>query len=342
MSRIINIDGSEGEGGGQVLRSSLALSLVTGQPFRIEKIRARRSKPGLMRQHLTAVQAAARIGGAHVQGAEIGSTQLTFEPGAVAAGEYHFAVGTAGSAMLVLQTVLPPLMLQAEPSRVVVEGGTHNSNSPPFDYLEKAFAPLMRTMGVELSLELKAPGFYPAGGGKVVAGVQRVGEAQPLDLMERGEIRQRKARCLIANVLEVVAERELARVAAKMNWTADCLLTERITQSRGPGNVLMIELVSEALTEVFTAFGERDTRSETVADNVIAEAREYLASSAPVGRHLADQLLLPMALGAGGRFRTLSPTQHTLTNIEVIQKFLDVEITCEKEEERIWKIEVRK
>ena len=180
---MITIDGSKGEGGGQVLRSSLSLSMVTGQPFRIKNIRAGRAKPGLLRQHLTCVRASEAVCNATVEGAELGSKEIVFRPGAVQPGLHTFAVGTAGSAMLVLQTVLPPLMLATETSTVTVEGGTHNDHAPPFDFLEHAFVPLLRRMGARVDLILDGYGFYPAGGGRVVATISPAGALSPLHLM---------------------------------------------------------------------------------------------------------------------------------------------------------------
>src|SRR5437867_958993 len=161
------IDGSQGEGGGQILRTALGLSLVTGTPIRIEKIRAGRAKPGLLRQHLTAVNAATAIGAVDVEGATLGSQELTFRPGTVKPGEYRFAVGTAGSTGLVLQTVLPPLLTAPGPSTLTLEGGTHNPTAPPFDFLARAFLPLISRMGPSATARLERPGFYPAGGGQM-------------------------------------------------------------------------------------------------------------------------------------------------------------------------------
>jgi RNA 3'-terminal phosphate cyclase (ATP) len=170
--QVIEIDGSFGEGGGQILRSSLALAIVTGQPVRLSNIRAGRRKPGLMRQHLTAVNAAAAICGATVDGERIGATELTFTPGAVRAGEYQFSIGTAGSTTLVLQTVLLPLLTAGGPSRIVLEGGTHNPFAPPFDFLERAYLPLINRMGPNVRATLERPGFYPAGGGRIAIEIE--------------------------------------------------------------------------------------------------------------------------------------------------------------------------
>ena len=343
---MIIINGSTGEGGGQVLRTALGLSLVTGQPFRIEKIRAGREKPGLMRQHLTAVRAAAQISDAKVSGDAIASRELVFEPGEVRPGQYEFAVGTAGSATLVLQTVLPALMVADGPSRLTLKGGTHNPWSPPFDFLAKTFLPLLNRMGASVTANLVRPGLYPAGGGEFTVEIEPAVDSrlQPLELMERGETVFRRARAIVAKLPDQIAERELKVVERKLGWTGDSLVVEQAHDSVGPGNIIMLEIASRNVTEVFTAFGEKDVRAEAVAHKAVDEARAYLAAGVPVGPHLADQLLIPMAMAGGGRFRTVAPTRHTITNIEVIQKFMDVVISVTRvEQDRdVWEIDVRK
>lgn len=340
---MITIDGSAGEGGGQVLRTSLGLALLTGQPFRIENIRAGRPKPGLMRQHLTAVQAAARISSAKVCGDTIGSRELLFEPGPVQAGQYEFAVGTAGSATLVLQTVLPTLMVAQGPSELTLKGGTHNPWSPPFDFLDKAMIPLLNRMGPTILAKLIRPGFYPAGGGEFQVFIQPTTQMRPLELMDRGDILARRARAIVAKLPDHIAERELNVVQKKIGWSKESLALERADDSVGPGNVVMLEIESRHMTEVFTAFGEKDVRAEGVATRAVEEAREYLAAGVPVGAHMADQLLIPLAM-AGGRFRTIGPTRHTRTNIDVIQKFMDVavSVTHLDPDRGVWEIDVRK
>jgi RNA 3'-terminal phosphate cyclase (ATP) len=319
---------------------------VTGQPFRIEKIRAGRDKPGLMRQHLTAVRAAAQISDAKVSGDAIGSRELTLEPGPVRPGEYEFAVGTAGSATLVLQTVLPSLMVANGPSRLTLKGGTHNPWSPPFDFLAKAFLPLLNRMGANVTAKLVRPGFFPAGGGEFTVEIEPAvdGRLQPLELIERGQAVGRRARAIVAKLADHIAERELKVVEKKLGWTGDSLVVEQAHDSIGPGNIIMLEIASGNLTEVFTAFGEKDVRAEAVAHKVVDEARAYLAAGVPVGPHLADQLLVPMAMAGSGRIRTVTPTRHTTTNIEVIQKFMDVtvSITRAEQDRDVWEIDVRK
>ncbi len=332
------IDGSKGEGGGQVLRSSLALSLVTGQPIRLDNIRAGRQKPGLMRQHLTAVNAAMAIGAARVEGDQLGSRQLFFAPQGVRGGRYHFAVGTAGSCTLVLQTVLPALLTASEGSELILEGGTHNPYAPPFDFLVKAFLPLINRMGPRVTASLERPGFYPAGGGKFTVVVEPATGLSRIDLIRRGEIRQRRARALVARLPRQIGERELRVVRERLGWEEGALLVEEATSSSGPGNVLSLEIESEQVTEVFTGFGERGVSAERVASETVKAAQEYLAANVPVGRYLADQLLLPMALAGGGSFRTLSPSRHTSTNIDVMRQFLPVEVTMLKEDGNVWEV----
>ena len=341
MKERICIDGSQGEGGGQILRTSLALSLVTGKPFRIEKIRALRKKPGLMRQHLTSVRAAAEVGGARVSGDAFHSTELDFAPGAVRAGAYRFAVGTAGSSNLVLQTVLPALLVADGPSELLLEGGTHNPFAPPFDFLAKAFAPLLARMGPRVTMTLDRYGFYPAGGGRCRVHIEPAPLGR-LELTERGEILGRKARAIVARLPRRIADEECKVVLDMLAFDRAYLSTEGASNSVGPGNILVVELASENVTEVFCGFGMKGVPAETVARRAVDEVREYLAAKVPVGKYLADQLLIPMAMGRGGRFRTLPPTRHTLTNMEVVKRFLEVEIEAQKLGGKVWELEVRK
>src|SRR6185436_8149487 len=246
---MIVIDGSQGEGGGQVLRTSLALSLITGQPFRIDHIRAGRKKPGLLRQHLTAVQAAVAISKACVEGDALGSRALTFTPGEVMAGDYAFSVGSAGSATLVLQTVLPPLLLARERSALTLEGGTHNPWAPPFDFLQRVFLPAVNRLGPRVEAALVRPGFYPAGGGRFTATRQPASRLARLDLITRGDIVARRVRALVANLPAHIAEREVSTAARLLNWSDDCGRVEVVADSPGPGNVVFVEVESEHAAE---------------------------------------------------------------------------------------------
>lgn len=330
------IDGSQGEGGGQILRSSLALALVTGRPVRVENIRAGREKPGLMRTHLTAVRAAAEIGGAEVTGDEIGSQSLTFRPTTVRPGAYTFSVGTAGSATLVLQTVLPALLISGQRSELVLEGGTHNPWAPPYDFLAQAFFPLINRMGPRVTSGLERHGFYPAGGGRFSVAIEPVAQLAGFDLLERGEITHRAATALVANLPRSIGDRELNVVAEKLGWAPETLHVDASIASVGPGNVAMIEIHSEHAREVFTGFGRIGATAELVATEVVKEARDYLASGAPVGIHLADQLMLPLGIaawqtGRGGSFRTLPLTRHSTTHIDLLRTFLEIPISVKRE-----------
>ena len=337
---MISIDGSFGEGGGQILRTSLALSLLTGEPFHITRIRAARKTPGLLRQHLTAVLAASEIGGARVDGAEAGSQDLTFVPRAVRGGEYSFTIGTAGSTLLVLQTILVPLLVARERSTIVLEGGTHNPNAPSFDFLSRSFLPLIARMGARVDVRLERPGFYPAGGGRVVIAIEPAARLGALELLDRGALVARRARAVVANLPYDIAQREIGVVAEKIGWPEESLQAHTLAGSIGPGNVLTLEVEHEHVTEVVTGFGERRVRAEDVAARAVDEMQRYERSTAAAGEHLADQLLLPMAVGGGGAFTTLAPSTHTTTNIEVIRKFCDRDVEVREDGER-YRISVR-
>jgi RNA 3'-terminal phosphate cyclase (ATP) len=336
---MLTIDGSFHEGGGQILRTALTLSLATRTPFHIEKIRAGRKRPGLLRQHLTAVLAAAQISNAEVHGAEINSTELTFAPQDVVSGDYQFSIGTAGSTMLVLQTVLPVLILGATPSTLTLEGGTHNPAAPPYDYVERVYLPLLQRMGARVRSELISAGFFPAGGGGVKISIDPPEDFSALELRQRGKIIRRLARGIVSNLPVSIAERELTVVEKKLGWERSSLTAETVA-SRGPGNILFLEVESEQLSEIFTGFGERSVRAEAVAERAIGEAKRYLAGDVAVGEHLADQLLLPLGLMKGGVFTTLPLSPHSLTNIDTIAKFLSVKIRVYDEGKQTCTVEV--
>ncbi len=326
---MIHLDGSIGEGGGQILRSALGLSMVTGQAFRIENIRAGREKPGLLRQHLTAVNAAVSICDATVTGAEISSGSLTFSPGKIKPGAYTFSIGSAGSTTLVLQAVLPALLSADGPSTLTLEGGTHNPLAPPVDFLEKAFLPLINRMGPRVEVSLERAGFYPAGGGRVVVRIQPAMKLLPLHLNDRGPITCRRATAIVAALPGGIAKRELQKVEELLGWTGEQLQIKQMPGEWGPGNLLSLEIESEHVTEVFTGFGIKRITAEAVAHGVVRDVRRYLTADVPVGEYLADQLLIPIALAGGGSFRTLPVTPHTTTNIEIISKFLPVRFRIE-------------
>lgn len=334
------VDGAQGEGGGQVLRSSLALSLCTGTPLRMHGIRAGRGKPGLLRQHLTAVRAAVEIGAARVEGDALGSTELVFEPGPARAGDYRFAIGTAGSATLVLETVLWPLLLAPGRSRLVLEGGTHNPLAPPFDFIARSLVPLLGEMGAVVECKLERAGFYPAGGGRMTVEIEGGRPLSPLVRLERGPLVRTGARALVAGLPVSVARRELEVVHERLGWSRRELEVERV-EAHGPGNVLMLELEHGGGTTVIAAFGEKGVRAEDVAAKAVEEAQRFVAAEVPVDEHLADQLLVPLALAGGGSFRTVEPSLHTRTNAEIVQRWLPVSFEITDEGGGAWRVGVR-
>ncbi len=325
---MVTVDGSTGEGGGQVLRTALSLSMVTGEALLIRNIRAGRKKPGLMRQHLTAVRAAGEMCGARIDGDFAGSTELEFKPGRIRHGDHVFSIGTAGSATLVLQTVLPALLVTEGESHLALEGGTHNPLAPPFDFLDRAFLPLLRKMGAAVSARLLRHGFYPAGGGSigVTAGGGAASALSPLSLVKRPDGTRLSSLCLYSGLPASIAERE--RDVLRRTLPLDEAAILRV-DSPGPGNAVMVMARSgeggAAVEEVFTAFGEKRVPAERVAKQVAAEAAEYSRSAAVLGRHCADQILLYMALAGGGEFTTVPLTMHAKTNMQVVRSFLPVD-----------------
>ncbi len=335
----LEINGAQGEGGGQILRSSLSLSMLSGRPIIIQNIRAGRSKPGLMRQHLVCVQAARAISGAVVTGAELGSTELSFIPGEITGGEYSFAIGSAGSTMLVLQTILPAMLQMSGACRVSLTGGTHNPLAPSADFFKACFLPQLHAIGANVRFEIDVLGLYPAGGGGVtlatdplIAGTQLA----PLSLMQRTGGARFSAHAIVAGVPDHVAERELAWL--RENYSAGkakhalpiASLRSTHANHTGPGNVLCAGISFDNVCELVTEFGTRGTSAEDVAKAARDGLARYLRSGAVVGEHLADQLLLPMLIAGGGEFICAEPSLHLRTNANVIEAFGVAKINIER------------
>lgn len=325
---MIEIDGATGEGGGQMLRSALALSMCTGRPFAMQRIRAGRAKPGLMRQHLACVNAAAEISAAQVLGAELNAQSLRFAPGPVRAGEYRFAVGSAGSCTLLLQTLWPALLLADAPSRLTLCGGTHNPAAPPFHFLQRSYAPLLQRLGARSELRLRRMGFYPAGGGEIEADLWPAPQGrQPFDLLERGVLQAQRAECFAPALPRAVAQRELEQLGQALGWTPEQLLVAPVRQNEGPGNALLATLEHAQLCEVFTGFGLKGVSAEKVARDLAAEVRRYQRGTGALGQHLADQWALPLALavwrsGRAAHYSCTGLTAHARSNFAVIAQFL--------------------
>ncbi len=313
------IDGSTGEGGGQILRTSLALSCITGKSLHIENIRAARRNPGLAKQHLSCVQAACQICNGQCKGAARGSKALDFQPGPVQSGDFHFDIGSAGSATLVIQTLLPALFLADRPSMVTVTGGTHNPLAPPFDFLSETFLPAIATAGFYGNCKLIKHGFFPAGGGKIAFDIQpwQKPPHQIINLSKPSKQFQINARIYTAKLPAHIAERQ-RKLLLQSKLSFQNIEHVEATDSDGPGNCVMIRLCGNDRTTVFTAFGMRGKPSQDVVSEVVNLARDFLApaasflpapavaqaqvrsktAGAAVDRFLADQLLIYMAMAS--------------------------------------------
>jgi RNA 3'-terminal phosphate cyclase (ATP) len=311
------------------VRNACALSLVTGTPFRVVNVRGKRQKPGLMRQHVTAIEAACAIGGADCEGLTVGSSEIAFRPARVVPGEHRFAVGTAGSTSLVLQTILPALMLADAPSRLVLEGGTHNMMAPPFEFLVRTFLPIVGRMGPRIEARLGRHGFYPRGGGRIEVEITPA-PLNAIECVDRGAWLDVSARALIAGLPLEIAERELKVVRKALDWPERAFAVRELPEDQGPGNILLLEAQFEHVTEIVSGFGRLGVPAESLAKTAAARIAGYLESTAFAGPYLADQLLLPFALAGGGSFTTVKPSQHALTAAVVIERFLDRRCTFEK------------
>jgi RNA 3'-terminal phosphate cyclase (ATP) len=322
--RPVIIDGAQGEGGGQLLRSALALAAVRGLPVSVERIRAGRPRPGLQPQHLTAVGALRTICAAAVEGALPGSDSLTFRPGRIAAGEYRFAVGTAGSVTLVVQAILPLLALADGPSRVVVEGGTHVPWSPPVHYLQEVLLPLLGRIGIEARVRQTRWGFYPQGGGEIVLEVKGGAQLRPVSLVRVPAAPRLRGISVVSRLPWKIAERQRQRVLerlAERGLTAEVAVEE--AAAADSGSFLFLQTDAGGLPAGFSALGERGKPAERVADEAVDELLAYLQSEAACDGYLADQLCLPLALAPGtSRITTVRISRHLLSALAVSQQLL--------------------
>lgn len=317
------VDGSQGEGGGQILRTSLSLAMCLGQSVRIENIRAGRTKPGLMRSHLAAVRAAAQVSCAEISGAQVGSTKLEFRPqlGAINGGTYHFAIGTAGSTTLLLQTLLPALVRAKDTSLLTLSGGTHNGMAPSVDFIEHSFLTAVARMGWTVKSDLRTHGFFPSGGGEWHVVVEPAKQTCAFEALDRGPLRSREVVAKVARLPVHIAERELATVANRVNLRKN-EMNAQIVDSPGSGNIVSARFVFDHVTTVFEERGERGVSSERVAKRLCKTVLSYFEHEEPVDEFLADQLMLPMVLGSGGAFRTRGLSDHSITNIKVIEQIV--------------------
>jgi RNA 3'-phosphate cyclase len=331
---VIELDGSFGEGGGQILRTSLALSLVTGKPFHLRNVRAGRSRPGLQPQHLMSVKAAAAIGQAELRGAARGSTDLSFRPGPVAPGTYHFAIGTAGATGLVLHTLYLPLALAGTPSELTIDGGTHVSTSPCFHFLETTWRNYMELLGLQISLKMRRAGFYPRGGGLLEAHVAPAAQFKGVELSHLEPATSIRGISAVAGLPEHIARRQAERAGKELRPFGLTVDIREETWQGGPGTVLTLTLNTRPVPTLFFALGERGKPAERVAHEAVAQVVRYLKAEAPaVDEHSADQLLLPLALAAGPSVVPVAAvTSHLTTNAAVIGRFIDRKIEIDGDE----------
>ena len=331
---ILRVDGAQGEGGGQVLRTALALSAIRGKPVEIHSIRARRKNPGLQAQHLTAVSALAQICGAAVDGAALGSRELRFAPGAIQGGEYHFDVGTAGSTALVLQAILLPLALAPSPSRVVLTGGTHVPWSPSVHYVREVWFPVLGKMGVSADLELLRWGFYPKGGGRVRVAIEGGARLRPATLVSRQGAVCLRGLSVVANLARGIAERQRDQALRRLEGEgrqADIALVE--AEAAGAGSFFILVADVGGLPAGFSAVGERGKPAERVADEVVDPLFGFLKGDAACDPYLADQVILPMALAGGtSRLTTSRVTPHLLTTVQLVRQALGCPVEVGGEE----------
>src|SRR5512135_3641916 len=337
----IVLDGSQGEGGGQILRTALSLSAVTGRPFAIHRIRANRLKPGLRPQHREAARATARLCDAEVDGAEVGSSRLEFRPRRRAeAGRYELDIGTAGSAPLLLQTLCWPLALAGAPSHLTLRGGTHLQASPSFHYLALVWAPAVARLGFRVDLELQAAGFYPEGGGAMTAVVHPAHAMPPLDLRHRGVLRDVEVLAVVGGQGYDVADRLAAGALRRLRDMGVAAEANRIPvpAPRSAGSHLLLSAQYDRTRGGHGETGDRAMAPDRLAEAAVRSFAAFLRGGAAVDRFLGDQLLLPAALLAAGRvaspegvvpatrYTVSAVTRHLATNVEVVRRFLTPEI----------------
>jgi RNA 3'-terminal phosphate cyclase (ATP) len=332
---MIEIDGSEGEGGGQILRSALALSILTGRPFKLVDIRANREKPGLRPQHLMCVKAAGAICNAVYKGAGVGSSVLYFEPGEVKAGKYLFTIGTAGATALVLHTLYLPLALKGTaPTEVTITGGTHNDHAPCYHFLETTWNGYLRRLGLQIELEMPRAGFYPRGGGEIRAVIHPCSRVNGLNLTTCPELTTAGGFSAVAGLPESVARRQAKRLASRLKAEGvESHVPLEEWEAANPGTVAAVIFRQAPVPTLFFGLGERGKPAERVADDAADEALAFREQHAPVDPHSADQLLLPLAFSLdASEYCTSEVTRHTTTNIETVRKFVDRTISVDAPE----------
>jgi RNA 3'-phosphate cyclase len=326
----IEIDGSYGEGGGQILRTALALSAILGKPFTIHHIRSKRKNPGLQAQHLEAVEALAEITEAHTEGVKFGSQKIMFSPQGILPGDYQFEVKTAGSIILLLQAIFLPLCLAQESSRVTLVGGTHVPWSPPFHYFSRVLLPTLEPMGISVEATIEKWGFYPQGGGRIQLNINPVHALKPINLTDRGSLKKIFGLSTLSNLPRHVAERQkdqaIKRIRKELKLDTEINILYEVP-SNGPGSFLFLLAEHEKTIAGFSSLGRKGKPAEKVADEAVDDLKDYLSSEGCIDHHLADQLVPFIALIKGNSsFTTTRMTDHLLTNLWVIGHFLEVRV----------------
>ena len=328
--KLIEIDGSYGEGGGQILRTALALSAILMRPFTIHNIRSKRKNPGLQAQHLEAVKALAQITEAKTEGVKFGSQKISFYPQKIISGDYQFEVKTAGSVILLLQAILLPLCLAQGSSRVTSVGGTHVPWSPPFHYFSRVLLPTLKPMGISVDATIEKWGFYPRGGGRMQLNIKPAHALRPIHLTDRGSLKKIWGLSALSNLPRHVAERQkdqaIKRIQQELNVEPEINILYEVS-SNGSGSFFFLLAEHEKATAGFSSLGKRGKPAEKVADEAIDDLKDYLRSKGCIDPHLADQLVPFMALTKGNSsFTTTRMTDHLLTNLWIIGHFLRVKV----------------
>ncbi|HLO84635.1 MAG TPA: RNA 3'-terminal phosphate cyclase [Nostocaceae cyanobacterium] len=338
---MLEIDGSYGEGGGQVLRSSLSLAVITGTPIRLVNIRARRDNPGIAAQHLTSIRAAAQICQAQVTGDALGSKYLEFIPGSsVKTGNYTFDVreilptGSAGAVTLILQTILLPLALASGDSKITLKGGTHVNYSPTFTYIQEVYLPILNQMGIKSKIQLNSWGWYPQGRGEVEIEINGNCHLKGINLLERGNLKQVQGLAVATNLPAHISQR-MANRAGNVLREEGLKVHIQTLRARGltAGAGIFLTAKYEYSVASFFGLGRVGIAAEKVADFACEQLLNFHYTNAPIDEHLADQLLLPAALAAGeSHYRVSDVTGHLTTNGAVIEKFGLARINVDKQE----------